>query len=95
MYDNSEVIKLLNGTTRSLLRQFEELERPFLRNQAEMEEKDIERFEETSLVDYAPMTLGRRWGTYTTRLLAFLRSFPSLCSSHHNFQGQQSNLIMA
>ena len=83
MYDDSEVIKLLNGTTRSLLRHFEELEKPFLRNPAETEEKDIERFEESSLVDYAPMTLGRRWGTYAARLLAVLRSLslPPSCFS--------------
>ena len=64
MYDDSEVIKLLNGTTKNLLRAFEELEAPFLERPGRPDEKDIERSEERFRVEYAPMTLGRRWGTY-------------------------------
>ena len=79
MYDDLEVIKLLNGTTRNLLSQFEELERPFLEKPPEYDEKDLERSDDSRRIEYAPMELNRRWGTHSLRSvhssLTFTRLF--------------------
>lgn len=61
MYDDLEIIKLLNGVTKSLLNQFEDLEKPFLLDGSALEEKDLERSEFSYRTEYAPMSLGRRW----------------------------------
>ena len=60
-FDDLEILKLLNGTTRTLLGQFEELEEPFLLGPPKLDDKDLERSEMSMRVDYAPMTLRRRW----------------------------------
>ena len=62
VHDDLAVIRLLNDSVKGLMRSFKDLERPFLTEPAEQLEKDVERSEESVRGDYAPMTMGRRWG---------------------------------
>lgn len=55
-------LKILNATVKRLHREFDRLEAPFLVDSSERNEKDIEnRSVESSSIEYAPMTLRRRW----------------------------------
>ena len=62
VHEDLAVIKLLNDIVKGLMRHFEDLEKPFLMESPEEQEKHVERSEESVRGNYAPMTLGRRWG---------------------------------
>ena len=62
VHEDLAVIKLLNDIVKGLMRQFEDLEKPFLMESPKEQEKDVERSEENVRGNYAPITFGMRWG---------------------------------
>ena len=64
VHDDLMVVKVLNDSVKSLMRDFKNLEQPFLAESSDQQEKDVERDEEDIRGDYAPMTFRRRWGKF-------------------------------
>lgn len=61
-------LKILNATIRRIHRDFVRLEEPFLNTSPSRAEKDVERHSDESVeIDYATMTLGRRWTWMRTK----------------------------
>ena len=60
-HEDVSPLRILSSTVRRIHRAFNRLEAPFLNETPELTEKDVERSEDSADVDYAPMTLRRRW----------------------------------
>ena len=60
-HEDVSPLRILNSSVRRIHKAFNNLEKPFLNETPAASEKDVERSEDSADVDYAPMTLRRRW----------------------------------